>query len=139
MTNRRFAVTRRSAARSSPARARRANRRSSSGSVIMGSFWMSWRYWSNAPLGEGRNNGRAALVFAIANLKDRGALDRERKRQGAGQNDRKRCEYGKRPTTVSSDNRFPHHKSLQASGFMCFVHEGLWKQCGHDGDLVRKQ
>src|SRR5688572_8922317 len=54
MTNRRFAVTRRSAACSSPFCARRARRRSSAGSLISGSFWMSWRYWSNAVEGEER-------------------------------------------------------------------------------------
>src|ERR1019366_6060501 len=54
MTNRRFAVTSRSAAASSPFWASRARRRSSAGSVISGSFWMSWRYWSNAVEGEER-------------------------------------------------------------------------------------
>src|SRR3979409_1676953 len=54
MTNLRFAVTNRSAAFSSPACARRASRRSSSASVISGSFCMSWRYWSNAVEGEER-------------------------------------------------------------------------------------
>src|SRR5688572_25549657 len=54
MTNLRLAVTSRSAAFSSPAWARRANLRSSSASVISGSFWMSWRYWSNAVEGDER-------------------------------------------------------------------------------------
>src|SRR5512138_1422622 len=54
MTNRRFAVTSRSAAFSSPACARRASRLSSSASVMRGSFWMSWRYWSNAVEGDER-------------------------------------------------------------------------------------
>src|SRR5678816_105314 len=51
MTNRRLAVTSRSAAHSSPSRARRASRRSSWTSVTMGSFLMSCRYWSNDPSG----------------------------------------------------------------------------------------
>src|ERR1700682_3443945 len=54
MTKRRLAVTNRSAAFSSPACARRARRRSSSASVISGSFCMSWRYWSKAVVGEER-------------------------------------------------------------------------------------
>src|SRR5688500_10293777 len=54
MTNRRFAVTSLSAAFSSPACARLASRRSSSASVMRGSFWMSWRYWSNAVEGDER-------------------------------------------------------------------------------------
>src|SRR5438309_787702 len=54
MTKRRLAVTNRSAAFSSPACARRARRRSSSASVIRGSFCMSWRYWSKAVEGDER-------------------------------------------------------------------------------------
>src|SRR6476660_4253738 len=54
MTNRRLAVTSRSAAFSSPAWARRASRRSSSASVISGSFCMSCKYWSNAVEGDER-------------------------------------------------------------------------------------
>src|SRR6266850_869287 len=54
MTNRRFAVTNRSAAFSSPFCARLASRRSSAGSSMSGSFWMSWRYWSNADEGDER-------------------------------------------------------------------------------------
>src|SRR3979411_771211 len=54
MTKRRLAVTNRSAAFSPPACARRAKRRSSSASVIRGSFCMSWRYWSKAVEGEER-------------------------------------------------------------------------------------
>ena len=37
-------------------RARRASRFSSSGSEIIGSFWMSSRYWSKAPDGAERRN-----------------------------------------------------------------------------------
>src|SRR5690606_34568249 len=47
MTNRRFAVTSRSAASLSPARARRASSRSSAASSIRGYFSTSKRYWSN--------------------------------------------------------------------------------------------
>src|ERR1700752_4222684 len=57
MTNRRLAVTSRSAAFSSPRWTRRARRRSSVGSLIRGSFWMSCRYWSKAPDGLARKNG----------------------------------------------------------------------------------
>src|SRR5919106_5832958 len=76
MTNRRLAVTSRSAAVSSPARARRASRFSSSGSVIMGSFWMSRRYWSNEPDGLDRSKARAFPVrtWAIITL-DGGCRD----------------------------------------------------------------
>src|SRR5712691_10268266 len=70
MTNRRLAVTSRSAACSSPRWTRRARRRSSAGSLISGSFWMSWRYWSNAPDGLARKNafGFPALERAINGL-----------------------------------------------------------------------
>src|SRR5690348_82070 len=63
MTNRRLAVTSRSAAFSSPRRTRRARRRSSAGSFIRGSFWMSCRYWSNAPEGLARKNALALPPF----------------------------------------------------------------------------
>src|SRR4029078_11664713 len=62
MTKRRLAVTSRSAAFSSPRWARRARRRSSSGSSIKGSFWMSWRYWSNAVEGDERKYPLDGLV-----------------------------------------------------------------------------
>src|SRR5216684_700486 len=59
MTNRRLAVTSRSAAFSSPRCTRRARRRSSAGSLMSGSFWMSCRYWSKAPEGLARKNAFA--------------------------------------------------------------------------------
>src|SRR4029077_6663792 len=48
----------------------RARRRSSAGSLISGSFWMSWRYWSNAPDGLARKNalGLTPLERAIEGL-----------------------------------------------------------------------
>src|SRR3989337_2560604 len=66
MTNRRFAATSRSAAFSSPRCTRRASRRSSAGALISGSFWMSCRYWSNAPEGVVRKNGFALPPFDLA-------------------------------------------------------------------------
>src|SRR5574341_1846941 len=66
MTNRRFAVTSRSAAFSSPRWTRRASRRSSAGSLINGSFWMSCRYWSKAPDGLARKNAFALPPFDLA-------------------------------------------------------------------------
>src|SRR6266480_2988091 len=63
MTNRRLAVTRRSAAFSSPRCTRRAKRRSSAGSLMSGSFWMSCRYWSKAPEGLARKNAFALPPF----------------------------------------------------------------------------
>src|SRR5947207_15891120 len=54
MTKRRLAVTSRSAAFSSPRFTRSASLRSSAGSLMRGSFWMSCRYWSNAPEGLAR-------------------------------------------------------------------------------------
>src|SRR5216117_3730970 len=63
MTKRRLAVTRRSAAFSSPRCTRRAKRRSSAGSLISGSFWMSCRYWSKAPEGLARKNAFALPPF----------------------------------------------------------------------------
>src|SRR5207244_4161845 len=63
MTNRRLAVTSRSAAFSSPRCTRRARRRSSAGSLMSGSFWMSCRYWSKAPEGLARKNDLALPPF----------------------------------------------------------------------------
>src|SRR3954452_6019038 len=68
MTKRRFAVTSRSAAFSSPFWARRARRRSSSGSSIRGSFWMSWRYWSNAVEGDERKYPLEDLVSVTCSI-----------------------------------------------------------------------
>src|SRR5215213_4775600 len=65
MTNLRFAVTSRSAAFSSPACALRASRRSSSASVMRGSFWMSWRYWSNAVEGDERKKPLDLLSVVV--------------------------------------------------------------------------
>src|SRR5436190_19283868 len=59
MTKRRLAVTSRSAAFSSPRCTRRASLRSSAGSLMRGSFWMSCRYWSNAPEGLARKKALA--------------------------------------------------------------------------------
>src|SRR5882672_5446756 len=66
MTKRRLAVTRRSAAFSSPRCTRRASLRSSAGSLISGSFWMSCKYWSNAPEGVVRKNAFALPPFDLA-------------------------------------------------------------------------
>src|SRR5712691_10548243 len=63
MTNRRLAVTSRSAAFSSPRCTRRARRRSSAGSLMSVSFWMSCRYWSKAPEGLARKNAFALPPF----------------------------------------------------------------------------
>src|SRR2546423_3555505 len=68
MTNLRFAVTSRSAAFSSPRWARRARRRSSSGSSISGSFWISWRYWSNAVEGDERKYPLEDLVSVTCSI-----------------------------------------------------------------------
>src|SRR2546429_6269923 len=51
--------TSRSAAFSSPRCTRRASLRSSAGSLMRGSFWMSCRYWSNAPDGLARKKALA--------------------------------------------------------------------------------
>src|SRR5918996_4145981 len=73
MTKRKFAVTSRSAASLSPARARRASSRSSPGSSIRGYFSTSKRYWSN------ESNARE-----FANIAWR-FLDQVTKQKAAGQ------------------------------------------------------
>src|SRR3989441_7265694 len=63
MTNGSLAVTGRWAVFPPPPCPRRASRRSSAGSLIRGSFWMSWRYWSKAPEGLARKNAFALPPF----------------------------------------------------------------------------
>src|SRR3954467_1808994 len=119
ITNRRLAVTSRSAATSSPERARRARRFSSSGSVIIGSFWMSRRYWSNAPEGLERRNARAfpGRTWAIVNP-DEGCSDASD--VGADQNGWREGANIRFPWKAVKQKTYPHHKILTGKRFLTF-------------------
>src|SRR4051812_26448920 len=119
ITKRRLAVTIRSAATSSPERARRASRFSSSGSVIIGSFWISRRYWSNAPDGLERRNARAfpGRTWAIVNP-DEGCKDASD--VGADQKAGERDPIYDWPGRRSSKKPYPHHKILARKRFLAF-------------------
>src|ERR671911_1188712 len=129
ITKRRLAVTRRSAARSSPAKAQRASRFSSSGSEIIGSFWMSSRYWSNAPEGVERANGRAFPVRTTV-INNPGRVERCNVECGdQSYSERNEKPIYERSVMRSSKDFFPHHKMLLGPVFVSlstFWNLGMW-------------